>query len=34
VLSGTALLLAGFVAITACWFIVGFAGVAVYRRRK
>jgi hypothetical protein len=34
VLDGTALLLGVFVAITACWLVVGIAGVAIYRRMK
>jgi hypothetical protein len=34
VLDGTALLLGGFVAVTACWLVVGIVGVAMYRRMK
>jgi hypothetical protein len=34
VLDGSALLLGGFVALTASWFLVGIVGVAIYRRMK
>jgi hypothetical protein len=34
VLDGSALLLGGFVAVTASWLLVGIVGLAVYRRMK
>jgi hypothetical protein len=34
VLDGSALLLAGFVAVTSLWILVGICGTTMYRRKK